>query len=116
MSYGLGAWGSGNFGTSGEFGAVISTSTTRVGGFLELLPGLRSDDTSTMVVGPVVEATGTDLGIRGTELSSMKSACRASFISGLRSDSGSTSVSSGLILWQGVTDPTGTWTDITDTI
>lgn len=116
MSYGLGSWGSGNYGTSGEFGAVISTSTTRVGNYAEYLPGFRSSDTSTMVVGPTVEATGTDLGIRGTELSSMKSACRASFVFGLRSESGSTSVSSGIILWEGVTDPTGTWTDITDTI
>lgn len=116
MSYGLGSWGLGNYGTSGEFGAVIATSTTRVGNHVEYLPGLRTTDYSTMVVGPTVEATGSDLGVRGTELSSMKSACRASFISGLRSESGSTSVSSGIILWEGVTDPTGTWTDITDTI
>ena len=116
MSYGLGSWGLGNYSTSGEFGAVIATSTTRVGNHVEYLPGLRTTDYSTMVVGPTVEATGSDLGVRGTELSSMKSACRASFISGLRSESGSTSVSSGIILWEGVTDPTGTWTDITDTI
>lgn len=116
MSYGLGVWGSGNYGTSGEFGAIISSSTTRIGNHAEYLPGLRTTDYSTMVVGPTVEATGTDLAIRGTELSAMKSACRASFISGLRSESGSTSVSSGIILWEGVTDPTGTWTDITDTI
>ena len=116
MSYGLGVWGIGNYGTSGEFGAVISTSTTRVGNYVEFLPAVRSDIASTMVAGPTIETTGTDLGIRGTELSAMKSACRASFVFGVRSEEGSTSVSSGLILCEGVTDPTGPWTDITDTI